>query len=107
MRCVNIDVNNCKRFYAFITFDAIKTQVVYCCKLAITQKFDKVTDCLYPNVNRLTVDIFNGYWGDILSIFDNPMWNKIYPELSGSYPESANSKSKNPESAEKWQSVGP
>ena len=26
------------------------------------------------------------------------MWNKIYPELSGSYPESANSKSQNPES---------
>ena len=23
MRCVNIDVNNRKRFYAFITFDAI------------------------------------------------------------------------------------
>ena len=37
-------------------------------------------------------------WGNILSIFDNPMWNRIYPELSGSYPESANSKSKNPES---------
>ena len=26
------------------------------------------------------------------------MWNRKYPELSGSYPESANSKSKNPES---------
>ena len=69
MRCVNIDVNNRKRFYACdfthailrmrfyacITFDAItrkeKTQVnnVHCCKLAITQKFDKVTNCLYPN----------------------------------------------------------
>ena len=55
MRCVDIDANNRKRFYACITFDAIirneKTQVndEHCCKLAITQKFDKVTNCLYPN----------------------------------------------------------
>ena len=55
MRCVNIDANNRKRFYACITFDAIiqneKAQVkdVHCCKLAITQKFDKVTNYLHPN----------------------------------------------------------
>ena len=55
MRCVNIDANNRKRFHAFITFDAIirneKTQVnnVHYCKLAITQKFDKITNYLHPN----------------------------------------------------------
>ena len=58
MRCVNIDANNHKRFYTCITFDAIirneKTQAhpvnnVHCCKLVITQKFDEVTNCLYPN----------------------------------------------------------
>ena len=48
MRCFNIDANNRKRFYAFITFDAIirnkKTQVnnVHCCKLAIRNYPDRI-----------------------------------------------------------------
>ena len=35
--------------YIFIAYNIQQVNNIHCCKLAITQKFDEVTNCLYPN----------------------------------------------------------